>query len=421
MTLSLYRLLTRLLFPFIALYVLWRLQKGKEDAVRLKERFGYTHLPRPQGKLIWVHAASVGESISVLPLITRIVESHKDRHVLLTTGTVTSARLVADKLPKNTVHQYIPVDQYAAVRRFVAHWQPDLALWTESELWPNLVTEAAKCCPVLMINGRLSEKSLTFWQRFPHVKQAIMASFSLCLVQSRGDGERVMRMGAPKVEYLGNLKYDAPSLPAKAALLEPLKESVGKRIIWAAASTHEGEEEQIADVHEQLKVLYPDLLTVLIPRHPHRGESIREGLQKRGMTVATRSKGDAITEGTEIYLADTMGELGLFFRIAKVVFIGASLIARGGHNPLEPARLGCAVIMGPSSYNFIEIVEDMQAKGALITVADKQALALLLTSLLADTKKQALFGGKALTVVKEAGAVTERYLEVIEGFIGGRG
>lgn len=417
MNLACYRFLTRLLSLPIFLYLLWRLKKGKEDRERFRERLGYASLIRPEGIVIWVHAVSVGESVSVLPLIDRLIKRYPHIHVLLTTGTVTSAKLIAGKLPENCLHQYVPVDSYSAVKRFVHYWRPNLALWVESELWPNLVTQAADCCPVIMVNGHLSEKTFAFWRRYPLLRKTLMQSFTRCLTQSKEDKERLLHMGAAHVEHLGNLKYDAPPLPASALSVEAMAAFLEGRVVWLAASTHEGEEEMAAEAHLKLKSSYPSLLTVIVPRHPVRAPVIALELAKKGLTIALRSKEEPITPHTDIYIADTMGELGVFFRTIKSVFIGASLVARGGHNPLEPARLGCAIIMGPFGYNCADICRNLQEQGALIIVKDGEGLYSTLESLLGHTAQQDDMAIRALKVVQDTNNISEKYMAAIEPFI----
>lgn len=417
MNLALYQLLTRLLWLPIYLYLLFRIKKGKEDPKRLKERLGYAEKKRPVGSVIWVHAASVGEAVSVLPLISRLVAEQPTIHILITTGTVTSARLISDRLPANTLHQYVPVDNYDAVRRFLRHWQPDLALWVESELWPNLITETAKHCPILMINGHLSEKSFQFWQRFPLLKKALMQSISLALTQSVSDKERLVQMGAAKVEHLGSLKYDAPPLPASAQAIQAILEATQGRELWLAASTHEGEEAAIANVHIQLKQHSPTLLTIIVPRHPNRAAEIIAQLQDKGLVTAQRSKQQPITPDTDIYVADTMGELGIFFRVANIVFIGASLVPKGGHNPLEPARLGCAIIMGSFIHNCVDICAHMQGQDALIIVQNEAELYSTVAELLGNKEKQEYMITRGLGVIRDTNKITDQYMAEIRPFL----
>jgi 3-deoxy-D-manno-octulosonic-acid transferase len=282
------------------------------------------------------------------------------------------------------IHQFVPVDLPRAVRRFLDHWQPDLALWLESEFWPNLIRETrAHGTPMLLINARLSPTSYRRWRRLPGIIGPVLACFSLCLAQSRAEAERLTELGAPEARYGGNLKAAAPPLPVDESALAVLAAAVGQRPRWLAASTHDGEEAIAADCHRRLQADYPDLLTTIVPRHPERGAAIRDALAARGLTVAQRSADQAPGAETDILLADTLGELGLFYRLNDIAFIGGSLIPHGGQNPLEAARLGCAILHGPHVFNFSETIGELTAAGASRMVEDGPALADELAALLA--------------------------------------
>jgi 3-deoxy-D-manno-octulosonic-acid transferase len=351
----------------------------------MAERFGHAGLERPGGPLIWIHAASVGEANSVLPLIDLLAGRPVPPAILLTTGTVTSARLMAQRLPAGVLHQFVPVDTPGAVRRFLDHWRPDLALWLESEFWPNLIRETrARGTPMLLINARLSPTSYKRWRRLPGIIRPVLACFSLCLAQSRAEADRLADLGAPDARYGGNLKSAAPPLPADDADLAALQAALGDRPRWLAASTHDGEETIAADCHQRLKPDFPRLLTTIVPRHPERGAAIRDALVARGLSVAQRSTGQMPDSGTDIYLADTLGELGLFYRLNNIAFIGGSLVPHGGQNPLEAARLGCAILHGPQVFNFSETIGELTAAGAAHVVDDGEALKQALADLLRE-------------------------------------
>lgn len=375
MMLSLYRAVSTAGAPLIRLYLGFRKARGKEDRTRFHERLGRPGLARPAGPLVWAHAASVGESLSLLPLAERLIKDRPGLNVLVTTGTVTSARLMADRLPAGAFHQYVPVDRVAYVRRFLDHWRPDLALWAESEFWPNLIVEtAARKIPIILVNGRISPKSFSGWQRFGGLIKILLACFDLCLAQADIDAERLRRLGAGKAKYVGNLKFAGAALPADDGELSKLQDAFGARPRWLAASTHPGEEIIVAGVHRRLAAAHPGLLTVIAPRHPDRGADIAARLQAQGLNVSRRSAGNAIGPKTDIYLADTMGEMGLFFRLAGVVFMGKSLVPLGGQNPLEAARLDSAIIHGPHMMNFEDITERLKKAAAAVEVADEEAL-----------------------------------------------
>lgn len=380
-----YRSLTGAAAPLVKLYLDGRCRRGKEDPARLGERFGLTGAVRPDGPLIWVHAASVGEAQSVLPLIGRVLDERPGLALLMTTGTVASARLLAERLPPRARHQFVPVDLPRAVERFLDHWHPDLAIWVESELWPNLVMATRRRgIPMILANGRLSQGSFARWRFVPGLVRPVLAAFSECLAQDAAQAARFRALGARDAASLGDLKTAAAPLPADPAAVAAFRNCLGARPIWVACSTHAGEEEVAAEAHGSAARAHPSLLTVIVPRHPVRGPAIAEMLRERGLRVARRAAGEPIAAATDVYLADTFGELGLFFRLADIVFIGGSLVRKGGHNPFEAARLGCAVLHGPHTANCAAMVEALDAAGAALAVADAASLAEAVARLLAD-------------------------------------
>jgi 3-deoxy-D-manno-octulosonic-acid transferase len=267
----------------------------------------------------------------------------------------------------------------------VAHWRPDLVLWSESELWPSLLGAVARGgIPLLLLNGRMSVRSYRRWQRLPGAIGTLFGSFQLCLGQTPQDAERFKTLGAPAVDCLGNLKFAAPVLPVDATVMEDMRAAMAGRVRWLAASTHPGEEASVAAAHRLLAAGVPGLLTLLVPRHPARGAAIAEELRAAGLTVARRAAGETLTPATEVYLADTIGELGLWYRLAPVAFVGGSLVPRGGQNPLEPARLGVAVLHGPHMENFAEIAGGLAQAGGSRQVADAAALAAMVRRLCVD-------------------------------------
>jgi len=386
LAISLYRAAAGLSAPLIRLFLLRRRAIGKEDPARLSERFGIASCPRPACPLVWVHAASVGESLSVLPLLERLIAERSALGILVTTGTVTSARLMADRLPPGATHQYAPIDRPQWTRRFLDHWRPDLALWVESEFWPNLLTELdRRAIPAVLVNARISPRSFDGWRRFPRLIRTLLGAFDLSLAQSTEDAARLDALGAENVRCSGNLKFAAPPPPANAAELERLRAAIGPRPVWLAASTHPGEEEIVLAAQRELAGRFPGLLSVIVPRHPTRGARIAGLGRERGFAVALRSAGDPIEPATEVYVADGMGELGLFYRLARVAFLGGSLIPHGGQNLLEAAKLGCAVVHGPHMSNFRAVCAEMTAANATEEVADAASLAQRIGAMLGDT------------------------------------
>jgi len=413
--LGLYRALTTAIGPLAALYLLRRLARGKEDSTRFPERRGKTSLPRPATPLIWVHAASVGEAVSMLALIDRLIAEYPSLSVLVTTGTVTSARLLAARLPaERAAHQYAPVDLSSYVRRFLDHWHPDLALWVESELWPNLVTETrARGIPMLLINARMSARSFRGWQRWPGIIRPMLGAFDLCLAQDAVQAERLRQLGAKEALCVGNLKSAAGPLPVDASALARLTAECAGRPLWLAASTHGGEEEIVAAAHRTLKRRRPDLLTVIVPRHPARAAAVAAMLRSNSLAVARRSLAEPIDAATDIYLGDTLGELGLFYRLTSIAFIGGSLVPMGGHNPLEAALLDCVVLHGPDMSNCATVARDLAAKGAALTIRDADELASAVGRLLDDPAERARRAAAGLEVAADNRAVLDAVMERI--------
>ena len=385
MALALYRGVTTAAAPVIRHYVQTRADKGKEDPARMTERFGQPSIPRPDGPVVWIHAASVGESLSMLSVIERLRAERPALNVLFTTGTVSSARILAERLPAEVIHQFVPVDRVPWVRGFLDHWRPDLALWVESEFWPNLLIEThARGVPLVLMNARMSDKSYRGWGRFAGIIRTLLARFDLCLAQSEDEADKLRTLGAPRVDCPGNLKFTAAPLPFDADALEKLSAKIGPRPVWLASSTHPGEEELIAAAHERLASRHPDLLTVIVPRHAGRGAEIAHMLEAMGHRAALRIPPADISATTGFYIANSMGELGLFYRLCRIVFVGGSLVPHGGQNPLEPARLDCAVLHGPHMENFPRIVEELTRGGAALAVSSAETLADEVLALLAS-------------------------------------
>lgn len=398
-----YSVLGVALTPAIHVWLKRRVTRGKEDAARIRERFGFASTARPAGTLLWVHAASVGEVHSVLPLLGSLLAAHPALHLLITSGTVTSAALVAQCTLPRTVHQFVPVDSYPAVRRFYRHWRPDVALWVESEFWPQLLLQAqAQHLPMLLVNARISERSFNNWQRHRSIAQYLLQSFCSIYAGSTADAERLRALGAADVHDIGNLKYDAPELNCDADMLQSLTQQCAGRMVFVAASTHANEEQLLAQVHQTLLQQFPTLLTVIVPRHAARGEAIAADLRARGIALAQRSSQQPITAQTQLYLADTMGELGLFYRLADLVFMGGSLIAHGGQNPLEAARLNNAILTGPHTHNFAAIIARFVAADAIRITATAEDLAREAARLLADAAARQKLAQNAAALVASA-------------------
>ena len=405
-----YQLGSALGTPIASQLLMRRQKRGKEHPERLRERLGQASVARPQGPLVWVHGASVGEMLAAVPLIERL--RAQEFAVLVTSGTVTSAALAEQRLPKGVVHQFIPLDAPRFVRRFLDHWRPGLALFVESDLWPNLICSCARRkIPMIVINGRLSERSFNRWRRVPGVIAALLNRFDLCLAQSATDAERYAKLGAARVSATGNLKLDIPALAADEAALQRLKDIIGKRPVVVAASTHAGEEAVIIGAHGRLRSKFPALLTIIVPRHPTRGESIAENAKAAGLAVALRSRRAQPMPDIGVYLADTVGELGLMYRLGSIVFMGGSLASHGGQNPIEAIRLGAAVVHGPHVWNFADIYAALDAARGAQVVTDEAALAAQLGSWLTNpAARQATADAGAATIKKLSGALERTWM-----------
>jgi 3-deoxy-D-manno-octulosonic-acid transferase len=416
MTLRVYRKLSAAALPLAPVLIKRRLKQGKEDPARINERRGVTRDVRPHGPLVWIHGASVGEVLAAAGLIERL--RALNLRILLTSGTVTSAAVVAKRFPPDVIHQYVPYDSPRYVARFLDHWQPSLALFVESDLWPNLILAgSARRLPMVLINGRMSHRSFPRWRRISGTIEALLGRFEVCLAQSEVDAERFTALGSRNVVTTGNLKLDVQALPADNARLERLMSVTRGRPVIVAASTHPGEEEILAEMHRELAGCFPSLLTVVVPRHPNRGEAIAGMIAASGLRVSLRSREDLPTATTDIYVADTMGELGLFYRLAPIVFMGGSLVTHGGQNPIEAIKLGAAIVHGPHVFNFTDVYDALDAAGGAKQADAQHALVKQIGQWLADpVARQASVeaGGR---VVAQLGGALERTLSALEPYL----
>lgn len=415
MLLGLYSALTAAGGPLIEALLRRRARAGKEDPKRLGERLGHPGLARPDAPLVWLHGASVGEAVATLPLIEALLERRLELQVLLTTGTLTSARLVEGRLPARARHQFAPVDRAEAWRRFLAYWRPRLAVLVESELWPNLIREVSRQgIPIALVNARMSGSSYARWRWLPWVARALLGRIDLCLAQSGADAGRFRALGAPAVRVSGNLKQAAAPLAADPEALASLRTTLGERPRWLAASTHPGEDEQVLDVHRALLEQRPALALILVPRHPDRGATLAALARARSFRTARRAEGEAPDRATEVYVADTLGELGLFYRLAPMALIGGSLVPHGGQNPLEAARLGCVPIFGPHTQNFTEITGMLERQDAALRVADRAALLETVTWLLDHPTELRERASRALSAAESERSVLGVTLDALD-------
>lgn len=392
------------MFPLLTVYLAIRSAKGKEDVARRHERFGHASQERPKGPLVWFHAASVGETTAVIPLIREV--RSRGIQVVLTTGTVTSARLAAERLAEGVIHQFVPLDIKPAVSRFLNYWRPDLAIIAESEIWPVTMMElGARHIPQVLVNGRLSDRSFARWRKISSFAEALFQNLALVIAQSEADAAKYSELGALPVMVSGNLKVDNDLPPSDPAVLTQYKRQLGARKTWAAISTFEGEELAAGRVHARLKQAN-GLLTIIVPRHPERADAIEEELNKLGLTVARRTRNDPLTPETDIFLGDTIGEMGLYLRLTEIAFVGRSLYAEGGQNPMEPAMIGCAVLSGGNVQNFRESYQQLARNGSAKIVRDEDILAKGVHYLLNnDEARKAMIEAGHTTVQQMRGAL----------------
>lgn len=378
-----YRVGVFMLLPLWGAYFLYRLWKKKEDLSRIKERFGCASQPRPKGKLVWIHCASVGESISILPLVEVLIK--KDIFVLVTSGTRTSAKVLAQKLPyihpQKAVHQFVPIDFWPFVAKFMHHWKPDVSVFVESEFWTELLYSAPT--PIL-INGRISENSFKAYKKFSGHISNLLRCFELALAQTQEDAHRLKKLGAQNVKVGGNLKFDAKVPAPNAKVLAGWQQWKNKPVLLAA-STHPGEEEQFAALFKTLKKQFKNLVLLVVPRHPERGPEVVKKLQELGCEAELRTLQPH--PAADVYVADTIGELALWYSLASVAVVGGSFVRHGGQNPLEPVKLGTCTLCGPHMFNFTEMVDVLKQKGLLQQVESMKELEEILPPLLAKPAK----------------------------------
>jgi 3-deoxy-D-manno-octulosonic-acid transferase len=406
-----YRLLWMALTP--AIYALWwhRARRGKEDRARRPERFGVASRARPQGRLVWLHGASVGESVSLLALIDELHAVHPEWSFLVTTGTVTSATLMAQRLPPYAMHQFIPYDHPAWIARFLNHWRPSGVIWCESEIWPGLLMAIrTRAIPAVLLNGRISDGSARRWRWLHRSAERLFGTFQLIAAQTPHDAERFRHFTRAPVVELGNLKFVSAPLPVNQSDAERLRTALAGKTVWAIASTHAGEEIIAADLHWILAQKIPNLVTIIAPRHPQRVATIVAEIATRG-SIVRRSAGDMPSEG--IYLWDTLGEMGTLYNVVKTIAMGGSFVPIGGHNPIEPAQSGCAVICGPHMFNFTAIMDTFTSADAIISVADADELQKCLLDLWAQPQRTAALGARAQAVCEDQKGTLPRLIAAL--------
>lgn len=419
MFIKIYNTLIAILYPLvIKRYINKRKENGKEDVKRFNERIGRPALKRPEGKLVWLHGASVGESVSMLPLIQKIIETYPNIHVMVTTGTVTSADVMNKRLPERAFHQFIPIDNPIFTTRFVKYWHPDVVLWFESEFWPAILSSIRrKNIPLILINGRISNKTFKRWQQFDFLSKELLSCFTLCLGQSEEDAYRLRVLGAKDAICLGNLKYAGLPLPIDEEKRNELLTQINNRPLWLASSTHNDEEVKVTKIHQRLLAKFPDLLLIIAPRHPNRGQEITDELHKLNIKTALRSANEKITTATNIYIADTIGEMGLWYDIANLVFIGGSLIPHGGQNFIEPSRVRDAVIVGPYMHNFTDAMNRAKKADAIMQINDTVELEELVSQLLENKDLLEAKRSLAYNWATSESKVLDGIMDKVKGYI----
>ena len=351
-----YRILINLVILLSPIIILVRILKNKEDKIRFKEKFCFFSKNRRSGKLIWFHGSSVGEVLSILPLIEKLEKKKSIKQILITSSTLSSSKVLAKYKLKKTIHQFFPVDSNLLTTKFLNYWKPSLAIFIESEIWPNMFKNIKKkSIPLVLLNGRITKKSFNRWQNVPFFSKTLFENFDICLCQNKETKKYLKKLGAKKIKFLGNLKYSESKLKENDNFDEKFKKIFKNRKIWCAASTHGHEEKICALAHKKLKNNIKNLLTIIIPRHTHRTNNIVQEIEELGLKTQIRSFESKIKKNTDVYIVDSYGESKSFYKICDTVFLGGSIINRGGQNPLEPLRLGCKVLHGPHIQNFEEV------------------------------------------------------------------
>jgi len=412
-SMNVYRAVTAIAAPLTGPLLRWRARNGKEDSARLGERFGRTLAQRPAGTLVWLHGASVGETRVLMQVQAALAARRPDVSFLFTSGTRTSAGLFARPIAR-AIHQYVPLDRVAVAQRFLAHWRPDIAVFAESDIWPNLIEETARSgAKLALVNARISPRSLASWARTPGTARHLLGRFSAILAADPRTAEGVSKLTGRVVEAPGNLKLAAPPPSYDPASLASARADIGNRPVWLAASTHPGEDEIVLGAHEQIRAAYPEALLIIAPRHPERGEAIAKLAGK----APRRSTSDRIGDAP-VFIADTMGELGLFYALSPVSLVAGSLLPElKGHNPVEPAKLDSAILTGPHVESFADTFADLlDARGA-VQVTDADAIAQMVLHLWRHEPERRALLTAARDVTSRGGASLERTIQALEALL----
>ncbi len=410
-----YRFISIAILPFIAIFLLVRLLKNKEDKKRIFERFGFSNKKTFNDQPIWIHAVSVGETNSALVLVEDLLKSSPNLTILFTTTTISSAKILQEKIAKfnsKIVHQFLPVDSYFCVEKFLDYWQPKIGLFVESEIWPNLILSSTKrSIAIFLVNARISEKSCNKWLIAKKFNINIFDNFQKIFAQSRKDQEKIQSLTKNKVLYFGNLKSQAPELLFDQQKFLELKKQIKQREILLCASTHRGEEELLLKIHDNLKKQFPNILTIILLRHPARSDEVIQLLDQK--KFCQRSKNQSINDATEIYLADTLNELGIFYRLVDFAFIGGSLLPIGGHNPYEAIKLNCAIITGKEIFNFTEIYDDLLRTDGCVMVKDSTELENVIRKFLSNKQLSKTYNDNANKLISTSNNISSQIIQAI--------
>ena len=382
-----YRIIVAVAGPYMQYRVGNRLKSFGVSEIRRQEREGYPSEMRPDGQLVWLHAASVGESLSTLPLIEALHAADPQLRILLTTGTASSAEILARRLPTHVQHQFAPLDRPNAVERFLRHWRPQLAMFVESEIWPQMLlqTEALNI-PVALINTRFSKKTRRHWRRIKHTLDRLVGRAELLHAQDTATATFLHGITGQTVLDGPNLKSLAAAPPVDEIELERMRASIRDRAVWLAALTHHGEDEIILAAHELVRESIPGALLILVPRHPERAPEIKEMVQGRGMEFSQRSLNQRISNDTSVYIADSLGEMGLWYALSPVTFLAGSLGNAGGHNAWEPASIGTALVSGPNFENAKASYNKLDLENCVSFATDAKEISSKILTLLEDSE-----------------------------------
>ena len=382
-----YRILTNLILILSPIIIFIRLLKKKEHPKRFKEKFGFYTKKKFKGKLIWFHGASVGEILSIIPLIESLEKNKEINQILITTNTLSSSKILSNLKLKKTIHQFFPIDTNYHTQKFLKYWKPSVAVFIDSEIWPNMITNIKKTpISLILMNARITDKSFKRWKLFKSYAKKIFFNFDICLSSSHKSKKYLKSLGAKNIKHVGNLKF-TQSEKNITFLNNDLKKFFLSKRIWCASSTHNTEEFICANVHKKLKIKYKNLLTIIIPRHIHRTEEIINEMKKLNLNIHLHNSKNKIDKDTDIYLVNSFGQTKSFFKVCKTVFLGGSMIKHGGQNPLEAARFGCKILHGPNVWNFDEIYDLLRKNKVSRKIINSNQLSLNVDKMLNNKNK----------------------------------